>query len=248
MSYTREEWAHAVLASGGNVSPMQATVTWMAAWTCLETSGQPGAAFNLLNTTQDAPGSTWFNTFGTQGQYHVRNYVSFTQGTNINWLEINNGYYTVLASALRYNQVSVLYSSLVNAVDQELATWGTGHVQLEITRIARSPIIAGRLIEEFGGSLPMPPTTEPTPAQARAMEETWNALRLPGVRYTSGIAADWRARYLARNGGAPICPEYPSVNWAGEAISVQLFSNGDRYEYNEVSHTLKVWDADGKEL
>ena len=69
MTYTREQWARGFLAAAGNKEPNIKIVEWVANWSRFETEAGGGAAYNLLNTIQGAPGATKFNTAG------VRNFV-----------------------------------------------------------------------------------------------------------------------------------------------------------------------------
>lgn len=124
MSYTRKEWADALLAGLGNTSPSPEVENWLIGWTDFETSSPPGAAYNLLNTTQAEPGATAFNHFGPNGEYSVKNYTDFNQGIQANITALRNGYYPVLEQALASNDFHTLVSS--GAITNELGTWGTG--------------------------------------------------------------------------------------------------------------------------
>lgn len=124
MSYTRKQWAVAFLQSIGNNNPSNEIVNWVIAWTDGETACCKGAAYNLLNTTQDMQGATAFNHFGSNGQYSVKNYTSFDQGIQANTIAIKNGYYPAIYSDLKSNNFTDLMSN--PAVAKELSTWGTG--------------------------------------------------------------------------------------------------------------------------
>ena len=134
MSYTREQWARALLQELGNSNPDPGTVSWLIGWTDWETSEPPGAAYNLLNTTQDEPGASAFNHFGSQGQYSVKNYQNFQQGIDANITALKNGDYPALEQALAGNDLATLENS--QAVNGEIATWGTGKSGAQIESLA----------------------------------------------------------------------------------------------------------------
>lgn len=120
MSYTRQDWARAFLAALGNRNPTQATVDWVVGWTVHETTTGQGATYNILNTTQRAPGSTQFNRVG------VQNFVSFGQGTQTNARVLSQNFagYSALKQALQSNNIAALNGSA--GVRQGLTTWCGG--------------------------------------------------------------------------------------------------------------------------
>lgn len=124
MAFTREEWARGFLAALGNTSPTQATVDWVVGWTVHETGTGGGATFNLLNTTQAEPGSSYFNHLG--GTLGVQNYTSFVQGVQTNAAVLGQGFagYGALKTALLNNDVNTLSNS--PSVRQGLTTWCGG--------------------------------------------------------------------------------------------------------------------------
>lgn len=121
MSFTRAEWSRDFLLALGNLGPDQATIDWVVGWTVHETTTDSGALYNLLNTTQHAPGSTTFNSVG------VQNFVSYTQGvqTNAEVLHQNFAGYAQLAIALITNNAAALNPPEA-AVQQGLNTWCGG--------------------------------------------------------------------------------------------------------------------------
>jgi hypothetical protein len=118
-SYTRGQWATDLLKAIGNASPSQKTVYWVVNWTYWETSSGDGAAYNLLNTTQQMPGSWSFNSAG------VQNFTSYAQGIHANAIVLENGYYPTLLTALQTNDLASL-ASPSDSIQSELGTWGTG--------------------------------------------------------------------------------------------------------------------------
>ncbi len=125
MPYSSYQWAVDFLHSLGNPDPSAGTIAWVQGWERAETRGPGGALFNPLNTTKAMPGSTNFNTFGSQGQYHVQNFTSYSQGIVANTSVIENGRYPSLLSALRNNDVTALDTS--SAVRSQVGTWGTNY-------------------------------------------------------------------------------------------------------------------------
>lgn len=121
MSYTRQDWARAFLAALGNRSPSQATVDWVVGWSVHETGTGGGATYNLLNTTQRAPGSTQFNGVG------VQNFTSFSQGVQTNAIVLGQNFagYAPLKQALLSNDLGSLGGPSAG-VQQGLTTWCGG--------------------------------------------------------------------------------------------------------------------------
>ena len=106
MAYTRQQFVTDVLRGIGNATPSGNIIGWMVAWTVAET-GHPsgsyqGASYNLLNTTQPAPGATNFNSIG------VKNYTSYAQGITATVQTLQNGYYPTLLAALQTNNQAAL--------------------------------------------------------------------------------------------------------------------------------------------
>ncbi len=52
MTYTRADWSDALLTAIGNQHSTDYVRHWIESWTQWETTHPPGAAFNLLNTTE----------------------------------------------------------------------------------------------------------------------------------------------------------------------------------------------------
>lgn len=102
MTYTRRQWATDLLHAIGNVSPDPATVDFVAGWTAMETTEGSGAQYNLLNTEQQAPGSTNFNPAG------VQNFPTYTEGIQTNAQVLENGLYNPLLVALQTNDRTAL--------------------------------------------------------------------------------------------------------------------------------------------
>lgn len=127
MAFTREQWARDFLAALGNPSPSQATVDWVVGWTVHETSTGGGAQFNLLNTTEQASGSTFFNYLNPQHTFGVQNYPSYSEGINENArvLGENFGGYAALKDALVQNN-TVALNGPSSGVRQGLTTWCGG--------------------------------------------------------------------------------------------------------------------------
>lgn len=119
MAFTRKQWALDFLHALGNPSPSEGTVNFVLGWTRAETGGGQGSRFNLLNTTQWAPGATNYNDVG------VKNYVSYQQGINANVQTLRNGLYPSLLNALLTNNHAALGASGTpsQGVLNNLSTW-----------------------------------------------------------------------------------------------------------------------------
>src|SRR6266704_6956203 len=104
MTYTRADWSDALLTAIGNQHSTDYVRHWIESWTQWETTHPPGAAFNLLNTTErwKLDGTpfqvTPFNDLGN-GE-HVWNYASFADGIAANAKVLRNGRYPELLHAL----------------------------------------------------------------------------------------------------------------------------------------------------
>lgn len=117
MAYTRGQFARALLPKVGaevTARNMRALMAWMQA------EGDAGR-FNPLNTTQDKPGATDFNSVG------VKNYRSFVDGVNATAETLNYGAdrglygYHGIRSCLRRNAPAWRTLGAV-----ESSAWGTG--------------------------------------------------------------------------------------------------------------------------
>lgn len=118
-TYTREDWARALLQALGNSNPTRDDVNFVINWTTQEDNQtQPG--FNLLNTTQPLNGSTGT---GTQGNIQV--YRSFADGIQATAQTIENGNYPILWADLKDNNTQDLFAGS-SEVQKEMGVWGTG--------------------------------------------------------------------------------------------------------------------------
>jgi cell wall-associated NlpC family hydrolase len=105
----REEWAADLLRRLGNDTPTHATIAYMEAWHRAEGGS---ASFNWLNTTQDAPGATDYNSVG------VKNYPDYATGIEATAQTLTNGRYPRTLAGLVGNAPVV--------DDAEMGVWGTG--------------------------------------------------------------------------------------------------------------------------
>ena len=126
--YTRQQWAVDLLHAIGNTNPMQSVVDWVVSWTKLETKTGGGASYNLLNTTQQMPGSTNFNNLG--GGVGVQNYPTYSEGIAANAKVLMNGTYQGLLTALQQNDINSLGfgggQSVSSGVQSGLNRWCSG--------------------------------------------------------------------------------------------------------------------------
>ena len=117
--YTRAAFANAVLeAMGADTS--RGTIEALVAWMGKENTK---AGFNPLATTLDYGENTWFNTFGDQGQYHVRNYADFQTGVEATVRTLRGGYYPKIIEALM-NGTDADTLGTGQQYRQERNTWG----------------------------------------------------------------------------------------------------------------------------
>jgi|SRR5579883_1248080 hypothetical protein len=132
-SYTRQQWSTDLLRYIGNSAPSPYVLAFVIAWTAQETGGNKSAAkYNLLNTTQPEPGSTYFNCLRRDAAgnctFGVQNFATYSDGITANGDTLMNGRYPTLYPALRDND-SIALGSLSGQPSQgiidDLATWGT---------------------------------------------------------------------------------------------------------------------------
>lgn len=86
-----------------------------------------GAQHNPLATTEpgrEDPANPWWNTFGDEGQYHVRNYVSLEAGAEQTAKTLRNGYYPDVVRVLERERIEPWRR---RAIAEQLRTWGTVH-------------------------------------------------------------------------------------------------------------------------
>lgn len=102
MSFTREQWVRSVLDAIDNPNPSQDIVNWMVNWTVAEGTIISVDKYNLLNTTQPAPGSHATNSVG------VQSYGNYDTGVSATAATLKNGYYVHLLSALQSNDAHSL--------------------------------------------------------------------------------------------------------------------------------------------
>lgn len=122
MTYTRYEWCDDV-AHLLNPTPKPEIIEFLLGWTFIETSAGKGAAYNLLNTTEHATGSTDFNGVG------VQNFTSYAQGIDTNAMLIRNSlFYSALYTAIKNNDIKALGygASMSPEVNADLQVWVSG--------------------------------------------------------------------------------------------------------------------------
>lgn len=219
--YTRKQWSVALLKAIGNSNPDNKITEWVVAWTSIETTHPPGAAYNLLNTTEpNTPGVVSdFNSVG------VKNYDTFAHGIQANAKVLQNGRYNLLETWLR-NGHPGLYT--VNAtIDAELSTWGTGTVQNVILER-----LGQHMQDEFPGNAPTPPVSPPPPANTwpeLALAEFQASVKVPN---NTGIAQSWMiANQHGIDYGPALGPEFRQGDF-----SYQWFAYA-YCKWSHVSHT-----------
>src|SRR6266699_422392 len=179
MTYTRADWSDALLTAIGNQHSTDYVRHWIESWTQWETTHPPGAAFNLLNTTESwkpdgtAYHATDFNSVG------VKNYASFADGIQANAKVLRNGRYPELLHALVNNDEAALKSPNAS-IQAEINLWGTHHA-IEIAALA-SDLANLRFAEPFPGdatpALAPPPQVQP-PQQGGSVTTLKNFIMVP---------------------------------------------------------------------
>jgi len=95
---------------------------------------------NPWNTTLDAPGATWYNTFGNHGQYHVRNYPSEHSGVHATVSTLMSTHYDHIVAALRAGHDGHKVCLMVDA-----SPWGThGAAREYVALYGAGPVHAPR--------------------------------------------------------------------------------------------------------
>lgn len=113
-TYTREQWATAVLNGLGNQAPSQDAINFVINWTARENNQvQPG--FNLLNTTLPEPGDKIVNSVG------VRQYPTFAEGIQATDATLRQANFAALEQELQFNGIG--YNP---TVDAEMRSWSGG--------------------------------------------------------------------------------------------------------------------------
>jgi hypothetical protein len=115
-SNEQEFWSQVLLDMGAPVT--QANIQGLQAWSEREGGG---GAWNPLNTTRPAAGSTKFNSIG------VQNYPSLSVGAQATADSIRNGRYpSILAAFMSGNAFTMLVSGGKGPIGSQLRTWSGG--------------------------------------------------------------------------------------------------------------------------
>src|SRR6266567_4003040 len=179
--------SEALLTAIGNQHSTDYVRHWIESWTQWETTHPPGAAFNLLNTTESwkpdgtAYHATDFNSVG------VKNYASFADGIQANAKVLRNGRYPELLHALVNNDEAALKNPNA-AIQAEIDLWGTHH-GLDIAALA-SDLANLRFAEPFPGDAtpaPAPPPQVQPPQQGGSMT---TLAKFPMVSERTGVTGD----------------------------------------------------------
>lgn len=222
--YTREEWSTALLKAIGNINPDSKVIKWVVAWTSIETTHPPGAAYNLLNTTEpNTPGVVSnFNSVG------VKNYDTFAHGIQANAKVLQNGRYNLLDTWLRSGH-SGLYT-VNGTINQELSVWGTGSVHNSILER-----LGQHMNDEFPGNdtVPPPPSSPPpvsSPVWSDLEQAEYQAVYEADL--TTGIAKSW---LIASRQGIDYGPTLGKEKRIGD-FSYQWFAYAF-CKWNHLTHT-----------
>ena len=175
----RQQFAKFVYAARPSwvAMPEDQFVTAFVCWAWAENSGGSntvpgaGALNNPADMTQGTSTATDFNSFGPNGEYHVRNYATAATGASVFWQCVDNGYYSDIVTVL--SNPAGTASQLAGCVS--LSTWGTGQFTQTVAQCVSTP--ARFYAPEVAGSgtppAPTPvPAPTPTPAPAPAPTPT----------------------------------------------------------------------------
>lgn len=184
-TYTRQQWATALLNSLGNQAPSQQTIDFVVNWTMQE-DNQPQPGFNLLNTTQPLDGSTGT---GTQGNIQV--YKTFADGISATTETLKNGRYPALLQELQFNGVADNPE-----VESEMGTWGTGWHSWFVTQVPSSATLNQQepgapeppIVNNPGGAIVNAEVGLQNISQVLAnIGSAWQVLNSPGAWIRVGI-------------------------------------------------------------
>lgn len=120
MTISRGEFAAEVLIGIG-AEPTPQNIEAMLAWMQGENTLAANNPLATTLSTYDTQGATHFNTFGDQGQYHVRNFTTPEQGIDATIDTLKQSYYSNIVNAL---QRGTNVNELESLVKQ--SPWGTG--------------------------------------------------------------------------------------------------------------------------
>jgi hypothetical protein len=114
----RQQFATQVLQSL-HAPTTQSNINFLVGWQQTENTT---AAFNPLATTQGEPGATNFNSFGPNGEYHVKNYPDLNTGVKATADTIQQ--YPSIVSALQGG--NAMNDNLEGNLSNSLSTWSGG--------------------------------------------------------------------------------------------------------------------------
>lgn len=123
---TRRDWALSLFFQLQQFAPLARAQDFVVAWMQEEggdyQGSKNGAKWNPLNTTQNWPGATNYNSAG------VKNYLSYMDGIQATAAVLNNGLYNPLYLALANNSVNDLgmTAQMSYGVQKSLTTWADG--------------------------------------------------------------------------------------------------------------------------
>jgi hypothetical protein len=126
-------WETDLLAAIGNTHPSAETVAYLQGWHRAEGGT---AAYNWLNTTQDAPGATLYNCLNADCTIGVKNYPDYQAGIDAIAATLLNGRYP--------NTLAGLQSNAPVVDDSEMALWGTGGGAVR-DQLSQAPVPVGAL-------------------------------------------------------------------------------------------------------
>ena len=213
---TRAEWARLLAAELGNTNPAPGVLRFIAAWTKAEGGS---AKYNPTNTTLNWPGATWYNTFGSQGQYHVKNYPGLEAGIMATVATLSGqfpGYADIRQGIIRNDPIQSIRGLIASP-------WGTDGSLVD--RIFHGS-------QQFEGE-PLPGVPDAyksgDPADA-AMERKWIETAWSGPKLYAGLSKDGQTKYLFTKKAA-ISYSYTTKEVelleAGEMLGMRMIEKGE---------------------
>lgn len=178
-------WTQVLVDMGAPVT--QSNIEGLRAWSEREGGG---GAYNPLNTTRPAPGSTFFNHLSSGTG--VQNYSSAAEGAQATADSINNGLYPSIVSAFKSgNAFGALVGGGAGPIGQQLRKWSGGGYNNVSSQsgLYVSPSLGGPKGQGSGATPSQPALSSgATPGACLTLAESiTNAGGLPGESQVAGF-------------------------------------------------------------
>ena len=242
---TRAEWAAGLLAYAGWDLSLE-KIVGLVAQGAKEGSG---AVWNMLDTTEPAPGASDYNSAG------VKNYPSEAAGYAATLATFTNGHYPQLVAILSDPTGG---SAVAYATSPDLNTWGTGNCLAQVESIKAGDPFGYMTATVADGGAPAPAPAPPS-VNRRGSTSTMGtsavAVRLDGsgvdvVALTPVTASTtWQGNtpYYTPGDVVPITPQPPrpassvGVVWVDLDTMLVVVALGDGSLWQNAMHVSKGW-------